>query len=189
MEDDICYPGDDLGSEIEYGAGSATYVENEVVRSKVFGKKLVDNKQRIIDVKPVFAMPEEPKVGMEFYGFVEEVTDTAAAITLDYDRSTGRRNLPDTYAMMRIEDAKSPGIFVKSMKEIVRAGDIVKVKVSKIKGTAIDVSIKGADLGVIKAFCTKCRIPLKLKDNKLVCLKCGRTEKRSLGKPYLEVIK
>lgn len=186
--DKVCFPGDELGSEIEYGAGKGTYTENEYVRAEVLGNKQINIKERVIEIKPVFAIPEEPKIGMEFYGLVEEVTETSAAITLDYNKSANRRSLPDTYALMRIEDAKSPGIFIKSMKDIVRAGDVVKVKVSKIKGTAVDVSIKGPGLGVIKAFCTKCRTSLKLKENKLWCQKCGRIEKRVIGSPYLEVI-
>jgi exosome complex component CSL4 len=40
------------------------------------------------------------------------------------------------------------------------------------------------DLGVIKAYCSRCMIGLMRKDGKLVCPNCSNTESRKLSSAY-----
>lgn len=187
--DDIEFPADELGDEIEYAAGEGAYSEDDRVKAALCGKKKIDAASRTISIKPAFNTPIKIKEGLELYGMVENVAETHAAIRLTYDRDGKERyDLSNDYSMLRIEDVKAPGQYIKSMRDALKAGDIVRVKVLKIKRGGIDVTMRGEGLGVIKAYCSKCREPLALKGNRLFCSKCNKHEMRKLGSPYIEVI-
>lgn len=182
------YPGEKLGNEIEYAAGDGTYSENEEVIAAEYGIVNVDNRTRTISVKSVFKRPVKINVGQRWYAFVESVNDTSASlILLSECDSKSRSYTVNSFAVLRIENAKRPGTFLKTMKDIMRIGDLVKVEILRVTNGAIDVSMKDEELGVIKAFCKTCRAPLKLtKDNKLFCAKCERYESRKVSPSYLE---
>jgi len=184
-------PGNVLGDEIEFAAGDGTYSEDDKVKASLCGEKKVDEAKRTIQIAPAFGTVINVKVGQKVYAVIDSIGETHAMMTLfDYDKmGKDRLNLSNDFAMMRIEDVKSPNVYLKNMAEAVRTGDIVKVVVSKVVRGGIDVSMKGADLGVVKAFCSACRHPLVLrKDNKLFCRNCNRTETRKIASSYLEVM-
>ncbi len=186
---DAKFPGDEISEEIEYAAGEGAYSEDGIVRAEQCGWPCADDGSRTISVEPMFSTPVKLKVGQEMYGIVEDVGDTHATITLSYDKSKGvRYDLSNDYSMLRIENAKQKGQYVKYMRDLIRIGDVVKVKILKFVKGAIDVTMNGKGLGVVKAFCTQCRTPMALKNNKLYCQKCDRSETRKIGSPYLEVI-
>lgn len=184
-------PGNVLGNEIEFAAGSGAYSEEDQVKANLCGAKSVDNTRRTLGIKPAFGTIVNMKVGQKVYAVIDSVGETHAMMTLfDYDKTgKDRLNLSNDFAMMRIEGVKSYGVFIKSMAETVRVGDIVKVEVSKVVRGGIDVAMKSPDLGVIKAFCSMCRQPMVLrKDNKLFCHNCNRIELRKVSSSYLEVM-
>lgn len=183
---EVKFPGDKLSEEIEYAAGAGAYSEDGIVRAELCGTPHAEDKSRTIKIIPAFSTPVKVKVGQELFGIVEDVGDTHATITLSYDKSKGvRYDLSNDYSMLRIENAKQKGQYVKYMRDLIRIGDIVKVKVLRLVKGAIDVSMNGKGLGVVKAFCTLCRSPMSLKNNKLYCPKCKRYEVRKIGEPYL----
>ncbi len=181
------FPGKKLGDEIEYASGEGTYLEDEEIKASLCGNAVIDKDKRAISVKAVFKPPVKIRVGQELYGLVDSVGETSANIIIGYELKDGSRlDTSNDYAMLRMEGVKSPGTFIKTMKDVIRAGDLVRVEVLKITKGAIDVSMKKNELGVVNAFCSKCRSPLWLtKDNKLFCAKCERYETRKIGSPYL----
>jgi exosome complex component CSL4 len=184
-------PGNKLGDEIEYASGEGTYSENEEVRAIYCGEKEIDNESRTIYVKPSFQIVKTVEVGDILYGMVKDVTErSATTILFNGDEKTEKRfDLSSDFAMMRINDAKNPGEYIKSLKDLLRRGDIIKLQIIKIEKDMIDFSIRNKGLGVIKANCSKCKETLKLtKDNKLYCPNCESYESRKIGNPYLEVI-
>lgn len=184
-------PGNKLGDEIEYSSGEGTYSENEEVRAIYCGEENKDEENRSIHINPSFQIVKEIEVGDILYGIVNDVTErsaTARLFTDDKDKDK-RLNLSNDFAMMRIDSAKRPGEFIKTLKDLLKRGDIIKLQIIKNEKGMIDFSIRNKGLGVVKGNCSKCRGTLKLtKDNKLYCSNCERYEHRKIGSPYLEVI-
>jgi exosome complex component CSL4 len=184
-------PGNKLGDEIEYASGEGTYSENEEVRAIYCGENNIDGEGRTIYVSPSFQIVKNIEVGDILYGIVNDVTEKSATATLFTDKNDKekRLNLSTDFAMMRIDAVKSPGVYIKTLKDLLRRGDIIKLQIIKAEKDLLDFSIRNKGLGVIKANCSKCRKTLKLtKDNKLYCPNCDRYESRKIGSPYLEVI-
>jgi exosome complex component CSL4 len=66
-------------------------------------------------------------------------------------------------------------------------GDIVKGVVIKMEGSLIDISTRSPDMGVVKAFCRRCRCPLEKSDKGpglMSCPCCGNKEKRKVADDY-----
>lgn len=184
-------PGNKLGDEIEYSSGEGTYSENEEVRALYCGKENIDEENRTIYVTPSFQIVKPIQVGDILYGMINDVNEKSATVTLfsNEKKKENRLNLAKDFAMMRIEAVKSPGVYINTLKDLVRRGDIVKLQIIKVDKDMVDFSIRNSGLGVIKANCSKCKETLKLtKDNKLYCISCDRFESRKIGSPYLEVI-
>ena len=74
--------------------------------------------------------------------------------------------------------------YVRSLRDEIRVGDIIKGKVIEITPFNVIITFKQRGLGVIKAFCSKCRHDLSLKGQILECGNCGNKENRTLGFPY-----
>ncbi len=179
-------PGDVLGSEIEYAPGKGAYSDGENVRAAVMGEKEVDNESRTIKINTKFPMPKMVHKGLVYFGVVTDITGMGASVELIEIASKNNTpvGLPGNLALLRVADVSNG--YVKSIRDAVRIGDIVKVKVLRVKRGAVDVTMKDKGLGVVKAFCSKCRSPLKLKGSKLYCENCNSYETRRLGYPYLE---
>ncbi len=179
-------PGDILGSEIEYAPGKGAYSDGEYVRASVIGDKEVNNESRTLDVKPYFPIPKMAHKGIVFFGVVNDITNMGASIELlePASKRPGHIGVAGKLALLKVGDV-SEG-YIRNIRDALRIGDIVKVKVLRVRRGAIDVTMKDKGLGVIKAFCSKCREPLKLRGSKLYCPKCNSYENRRLGYPYLE---
>jgi len=76
-------------------------------------------------------------------------------------------------------------LFVKDLKQLFKIGDIVKAEVAMVAPYSIDLRTNKPELGVIKAFCSGCRLPLALFGKNLKCQGCGSTEQRKLSTEYL----
>jgi exosome complex component CSL4 len=75
--------------------------------------------------------------------------------------------------------------FVKVLSEKFKIGDIVKARVDEIYPFGLELSTADPSLGVVKAFCAKCRQPLHLFGAMLKCLSCGATERRKISSDYV----
>jgi exosome complex component CSL4 len=74
--------------------------------------------------------------------------------------------------------------YVKSLRDEIRIGDIVRVKVMEVTSHTIRLTTAERDLGVIKAFCSSCRHDLEKQGTKLVCRNCGSVESRKTASDY-----
>jgi exosome complex component CSL4 len=73
--------------------------------------------------------------------------------------------------------------YIKDPNEVMSLGDIFKAKVIQVT-PSVQLTTKGKDLGVIKAFCQRCRTPLDQKGEGLECPQCNHKEKRKLDQAY-----
>ncbi len=176
-------PGDFLSTEEEFIAGKNAVESNGEIYSTVSGEVESDQKTKEINVqasKPMRAL----KKGDLVYGRVELVKENSVIITIgELADSEGQRIIGFGRAMLPIRNVSRD--YVEKLSDFFKVGDIVKVKVSKLFKDAIDVESQQPDLGVVKAFCSKCRQPLHKFDSSLRCLKCGSGEQRKLSSEYL----
>jgi len=189
----IVTPGILIGTEEEYLPGKGTYVDEEGIHSSVLGFLHIDQK-RHVTVIPT-SSPPELKVGSIVYGRIEELFESIAFVTLELRETlTGDPEIITKMAKIpKVRTFTLNGIipiseikigYTKQIRDEIKIGDIIKGVVSKITPFRIEISLKGNDFGVIKAFCTKCRSPLKLRNKLLECTKCGYEEGRKLSLSY-----
>lgn len=119
--------------------------------------------------------------GDEVYGIITSVSEIKALVSIVPAQENGVRFAPSETAVIRVQDISER--YVRTVKDELRTGDIVKARVSSTQN-GVDLSVKGPEYGVIKAFCTFCRRPMALNGSKLICNKCERTETRKVSNEY-----
>ncbi len=176
----IILPGNSLCIEEEFFPGSNVFVENGELKSLVVGVEDKDLDKRIFSVKTTKSI-KLVKLNSIVFGRVISVKDSNALIEL-FESESDEVIVP-SYASLMISSVSKN--YVDSMKSVVRIGDIVKAKISEVKPQGINVRIDEPELGVVKAYCIKCRTPLRLFGSQLKCTNCAFNQKRKYSINYL----
>jgi exosome complex component CSL4 len=165
-------PGETITTEEEFLAGKNTYVEDGLIKASSFGNVNLDNatKKASVQGKCVETISE----GAIVYGVVTNVKDTT--IMIELRRGEGEVRITTKNAQIPVRNISNE--FVSRTRDYYRIGDIVKAKVAKISEYGIDLETKGKDLGVVKAYCSKCRHEMTPGQGKLRCLNCASVEGR-----------
>ena len=182
MKEKLVLPGEFLSTEEEYVPGKNAYDCDGDVCSGSTGHIETDAKTKEISVKPIKEM-QPLKEGSIVYGIVTLVKENSLKISLCQPPEGQKQVIGQSNAMLPIRNVSRD--YVESLKDCFKIGDIVKAKITKLTPIAIDVSTNEPVLGVVKAFCSKCRKPLHLFGHSLRCLACGRSEPRKAAKGYL----
>ena len=125
------------------------------------------------------------KRGLEVMGIVAKTSEKAAFVDLFPFESDKHRFAPiQASTVLRVNNIRSG--FVKDLRDEFKIGDIVRVKILEAEPQNVVVSTEGPNLGVIKAFCVKCRTPLDKDGKDLVCPACGWKDHRHMAKDYRE---
>ena len=74
--------------------------------------------------------------------------------------------------------------YVENMFDVCKPGDVVRAKVVSDKNRTFHLSIAERNLGVVYAFCSECGYTLTLEENRLVCHKCGKMERKKIASDY-----
>jgi exosome complex component CSL4 len=180
MENKNILIGDYLGTIEEFVPGKGTYAEDGKIYASNIGKYVLDPENHVVSVDG--KNPPILERGQVVFGEVLDLRKNAAVVIArklqghcgEVDIKTGLfvSNMADSY-VERPEDAFA-------------IGDIVKGVVIKIESGLIDISTKGP-MGVVKAFCRRCRCPLDKSDKgpgMLECPCCGNKEKRKIADDY-----
>ncbi|MBN2067453.1 MAG: exosome complex RNA-binding protein Csl4 [Candidatus Diapherotrites archaeon] len=183
MEKKRVLPGEQLSTEEEFEPGPNTYADDGNVYSASLGTVSVDSRHKSIDVESDRKL-NTLKPGTVVYGSVFLVKESSVIVSLrQCPDKEDRRVISQGNAMLPVRNVSRD--YVKSLRDNFRIGDLVKAKVSRASPLGIDLSTVDNDLGVIKAFCSKCRKPLHLFGHSLRCLSCGSREQRKLSSEYL----
>ncbi|MFH1285084.1 MAG: exosome complex RNA-binding protein Csl4 [Candidatus Micrarchaeota archaeon] len=177
-------PGMLLGTEEEYVPGRGTFVENSKIYAAQAGDVQIDPTRRIT-VTPVQGAPNAVDRGAVLFGRIEEIFEPVALVKVEPMETQGVRQAPNWnfYCVLHVSRIKNG--YVDSVREEVKVGDVIKARVEEIERSEVYLSTKDSDLGVIMAFCSKCRAPLDfLGGRNLECKKCGSKESRKVGYPY-----
>ncbi|MFQ6050505.1 MAG: exosome complex RNA-binding protein Csl4 [Candidatus Hydrothermarchaeota archaeon] len=181
---DFVVPGDILGVSEEFIPGEGTYEEKGKVFASLTGIVLIDLKEKVISIFPKTSTPPTLKDKDVVMGKVIEIRDQL--VLVDVSRLKGRedRELPvPTLAGIHISQVKDA--YVNSLTEEFRPGDIITASVINAGKLPLQLSTVQDHLGVIKAYCSKCRASMVKKNRRsLICPRCKNMETRKLSTLY-----
>jgi exosome complex RNA-binding protein Csl4 len=187
------FPGGHLSSAMEFDPGNNTYIKDDEIYAAVVGERVETGK--IVAVKGVRTIAS-PHVGMELYCLVQRTSNTKAFVEC-IPVSEAEKNSVSLLLQAVLPVTAIRRGHVNDLRDEVQIGDIIKSKIFKIKEGMIDVTIVEKGLGVLVAFCPKCRARMKpmhelpkttisdhpshgLKTNPFVCSKCKWKDNRKL---------
>ena len=179
---DLVTPGDRLGVIEEFQAGRGTYTEKGVIYSRTLGKVVIDLKRKRISVQPKTRVPPIPRKGSIIIGEVQQVQDKMATVKV-LSINCEKLNRPYT-AIIHVSYAVRG--FLKSLHDAFRPGDLIKASIIGVENLPYQLTTASRNLGVIKAYCTRCGGSLTYRKNRkiLECEKCGKTERRKVSEEY-----
>lgn len=180
---DFVMPGDFLATAEEFVPGEGAYEEEGNIYSSTVGVVLVDIRTKKISVFSKTKPPSHLKMGDVIIGRVEEVHDQYATVFIAARVGEENRELPPPRIGI-LHVSKVQVGFVKILSHMFRAGDIVKAKVLNAQPEIVQLTTIGRDLGVLIAYCSRCRTPLNRDGSKLKCPNCGSVESRKLSTQY-----
>lgn len=176
----MVFIGEYLGTIEEFLPMDGTYVEDGKIYASVIGDLRQNNERKIVlNLKP-------PKIAVRSI-VLAEVTDVrrnSASATIR--RILGHKqnvSIPAGIFISQISDA-----YVDDVSTFFGVGDIIKAKIVRNEKNLLDLSTKG-NLGVVKAFCKRCRHELILNKEKigsktLICPSCKKEEIRKTAGDY-----
>jgi exosome complex component CSL4 len=174
-------PGTFLATVEEFMCGEGTYKEGGKIYSSCAGIVLVDVKGKKISVVSKSG-PPQLKSGDVVVGMVEEIKKQAAEISVHL-LAGSEKSLPyPTSGILRISNVRKG--FVRQLGSELREGDLVKARVLEVRNGNILLSTDGPELGVVLAYCSRCRGILERVKNRLYCRWCGNTETRKISSDY-----
>jgi len=176
-------PGDHVGAIEEYMPSAGAFSSDEGVYSSNIGKLELDAKTHSARVKPKTRVAKLQGVGSVTVGVIAEASDSVAIVDLaqlDYDKVSLVPN--GVSAVLHVSNIRRD--YVKDLRDELRIGDIIRARIIESNEHTTKLTIDGRELGVIKAFCIRCRQPLRMSGSKLICDRCGDIENRKTAEDY-----
>ncbi|QLC50835.1 exosome complex RNA-binding protein Csl4 [Methanolobus zinderi] len=180
-EKQFVMPGDLIGTTEEFTAGEGTYVDVGDIHSISTGYVNIDRKSRTISVVPKTKTPPELCEGDIVIGGITNLRDSVVLVDIGGIKGKGEREFQmDGLAAIHVSNVRDS--YVKNLSQEFSMSDIVKAKVINTQNMRLTTSEKS--LGVMKAYCSRCRSELQMDGKRLKCPSCGRTEKRKVSSDY-----
>ncbi|MDF1557437.1 MAG: exosome complex RNA-binding protein Csl4 [ANME-2 cluster archaeon] len=184
---DLVLPGDMIGTNEEFISGKNTFKHGGNIYSTATGMTNINQKSRAISVIPKTNVPPELEMGDVVIGQVNDLRSSLALVEIAAIEGKGEREIVNLQqAAVHISNVKDG--YVKNITDELSPFDIIKAKVIDMR--SMRLSTAGKDLGVIKAYCSKCNVDLIKtsgngnKDHMLKCPVCGKMESRKVSTEY-----
>ena len=175
------FPGEAVGTIEEYKPGFGTVNDDGTIRSTVMGVIGINKELRMITIIPKTKTLNTITEGDIVIVSVTDVRESNARVDLvAAEKSLGEEIVNKGNAEIYVSNIKDG--FAKSVADEFCINDIVRAKV--IDSSKIGLSTVDGDLGVLKAYCSKCKTPLVRNGDILVCGNCGNQERRKLASGY-----
>lgn len=184
LEQKIVLPGTFLSTQEEFSAGENAY-DDEIgnIYASIIGLPVFDEKTKVVSVKAIARENRLMGLNSVCLALVSNVRENFVMLELLEAKSNKeKRVVSQPFAILPIANVKID--YVNALLEEFKTGDILLVKVVEMNKFSTVVSTKERKLGVIKAFCSKCRKPLLLNETKLKCLDCLNIENRKISTEY-----
>ena len=179
-EKKIVFPGDELAVSEEYIAGEGTLDERGKIYASTVGIVELDSKERVLRVK-AFNPPITLKNGDDVIAVVSGTRESMG--TADVVQVEGKKRSVSGDTNGSIHVSKVSSSYTKSVKGEFYIGDIIRAKVISTD-PSLQLATTGKRYGVLKGFCTQCRIPMIRKGNTLYCESCDSTDRRKISSDY-----
>ncbi len=180
-------PGDMIGTAEEFISNNNTFKYGGNIYSSATGQVNINNKTRAISVVPKTDVPPMIRNGDVVIGRVNDLRSSVALVEIAIIEGKGEREIVNLQpAAIHVSNVKDS--YVKSLDYEFSPFDLVRAKVIDVKSMRLSTS--GNNLGVIKAYCSKCNVSMEKqlnngnKDSKLKCPVCGNIESRKLAANY-----
>lgn len=173
-------PGERLGVVEEFMPGPGTYERNGTIYSEVTGYTTRDKINKIIAVSPTVKQPLIPREGDTVTGTVVNAQGKMATLNLI---KIGERTLSTPFTALLHISTSSPK-YERVMVEVCKTADVVRARVVNTRNRVPQLTTIGRGLGVIRASCSRCGDPLRLKGTVLQCQTCMNIERRKLAEDY-----
>ena len=184
MDKKFVVPGDFIGTEEEFLAGEGTFSENEGIFATAIGQASESDRKLVVSQKkPLRALG----IGSVLIGRVENIVEPIALVSMLWGDGEGagsshRFGENPSYAVLHASMIRRG--YVKNVRDEYKVGDIIRAKIADIRNGEMRLSTDGDELGAIKAFCGKCRHPLKVESGLLKCESCEAKDNRKIANDY-----
>ncbi|MCJ2556847.1 MAG: exosome complex RNA-binding protein Csl4 [Candidatus Thermoplasmatota archaeon] len=179
-EKKLVFPGDELAVSEEYIAGEGTLDERGKIYASTVGIVELDSKERVLRVK-AFNPPITLKNGDDVIAVISGTRESMG--TADVVQVEGKKRSVSGDTNGSIHVSKVSSSYTKSVKGEFYIGDIIRAKVISTD-PSLQLATTGKRYGVLKGFCTQCRIPMIRKGNTLYCESCDSTDRRKISSDY-----
>jgi len=174
-------PGDEVGTSEEYSPGPGTYEDRGVIYASLTGRVRRDEHKHEVSIESVTDYPPVAHVGDVVIGRVVDVKPSVALVAMERLADHLDREIAnDAQAAIHISNVKDS--YVQELSQEFAFHDIVKARVIDLR--TMRLSTEDKQMGVIKAVCQRCKVPLKLEGRKLKCPRCNRIETRKISEDY-----
>ena len=179
----VVLPGDYIAAIEEYIPSAGTFSSDDGLYSSSIGTLELDAKSHSARVLLKVRSPKLQGVGSIVIGRVAEMSESVAIIDLIQTDSKNVSLIPNgVSAVLHVSNIKRD--YVRALREEIKIGDIVRVRIIEVSPHSTKLTTDGRELGVIKAFCSNCRQPLRMSGAKLICDRCGSVENRKTADDY-----
>ncbi|VVB66499.1 Exosome complex component Csl4 [Candidatus Gugararchaeum adminiculabundum] len=149
MEERIVLPGELLGTEEEYLVGSGTFADKHGVIYATLQGMLHIAADKTLSVTPKKTTPQLLTVGMTVVGMVELISDPIALVRIGPMHEGHLRHVSNmNYCVLHVSQIKKG--YLKQIREVLRIGDVIKAKVSKVTPEETYLSTADPGFGVLK---------------------------------------
>jgi len=180
MEKKFVVPGDFMGTEEEYLPGSGTVAENEKIYAVVAGETKDEERKLSITQKNGLSAYG---IGSVIIGRVENIVEPIALVSIQFGEGQGKRfGETGDYSVLHASMIRKG--YVKNVRDEYKVGDIIRAKIVDLRNGEFRLSTDADELGAIKAFCGKCRKPMKYESGVVSCEECGNKDNRKIAKDY-----
>ncbi|MDV0446328.1 hypothetical protein MsAg5_01580 [Methanosarcinaceae archaeon Ag5] len=174
-------PGDIIGAVEEFNPAFGAVNDDGCIRATVSGFVAVNIEKRLVTIIPKTNTPNTIADGDIVIASVTDVRESNARVeVVAAEKKLDGEIVNNGTAEIYVSNIKDG--FTKMVSDEFSVMDIVRAKV--IDSSKIGLSTVDADLGVIKAYCSKCKASLVRADDILVCPVCGNRERRKLADSY-----
>lgn len=184
---DFVVPGDFLATTEEFVPDKGVYEEDNGIYASVTGVVLKDADTKKITVHPKIDTPPVLKRGDIVIGRVAQIRGQIANIDIAAIRGSEDRETPFSEDAI-IHISKIADDYIEKIEDKLSLADILRARVIGAENESVKLSIVDDSLGVLLAYCSKCRTILEKKDDHLKCPNCGNVENRKITNDYRQGI-
>lgn len=172
MKKKVFFPGEQIAIEEEYSAGRSAFEEEGLIKASIIGESILDDNEREANIKG--KMVEVAREGDVVYGKITTIKESSAVVEIL--KADEKKVICNTRAQLPVRNVAKE--YVTNISDFYKVGDFIKAKISKVDKYSIDIATNETGLGVINAYCSKCKSGLEFSGDKMMCIACGNVENR-----------